>query len=648
MSQAKKRFLALTFMLLGISVMLKLAKAPRPPATLPEVRESIDSYNNAKADLLYRYNSNPADNDLVKRVVGKFAQTAVNLEKTDGLRGLKLLDTLELEAVYLYENHPREFRRLCELVDEHAAAKILLTWRDYLALKRADDGDRAIWIAELERLTPSQRLVVEKTPELLPVMMSNPDALMELVEVLSGSETDLKDAFVALQVVSLREGSGSLNKSIQNLIKHPRWSLEAFRRRGPEGFLLMGLFGDVIENLGAENLLDDALIALHVGAIDAQEYLESHSPESLASHLRHLSATGLITRVANHPNALKLSLEFGNPGEKALKAAGADAAEVVYTDYSDRILRNKAVEALAEHGIPAAIVLEKYASDSQFREILRQHGSAIILPIAQTDVNPEVVAKLRQQTSRTTFESLAMNVMSLSGESGQATIKMIHDDGLERVASIQKTNLSAVEFLPLYDLTHLANIMRKGYAPTSGEWTWALVDGAFVAADVLSLATIQPEGVVASELTRSQIKSVGKKAALEGLENLTEVTAKAGLNTTPASMRHATRWWTVRSAGGLGKVLKEFPQVLKKIELRQLNEMIGPLAGRAGISISRFEPLRFLKEGREVIMRIPPDRGIKYLAFESGQASVGVAAYWKMEEHLASRRNDDSRPLTIK
>lgn len=643
MSLAKRRFLALTMLMLGLSVMLKLARTPKL-VTPPSLAIGEDSFSIAKTDLLERYENFYTERNLIRRVLEKYAQTAINLEKTDGLRGLKLLDTLDLEAVYLYENHPREFRRLCELVDDQAAARILLTWREYLGLKRADDGDRAIWISELERLTPSQREIVQKSPEILPLMMSDPEAISELADIFSNSGTDLRDAFIALQVVSLREGPGSLNKSIQILLKHPKWAIEAFRKRGPEGLLLIGLFGDVIEHINANDFLDDTLVALHVNAVDAQEYLESHSTDSLAAHLRHLSAVGLLSKIADHPNALKLSLEFGSAGESAMKLAGADAAEVVYTDFSDRTLRSKAVDSLAEHGIQAAVVLEKYASDSEFREILRKYGPAIIRPIAQTDLSPEIVARLREQTTRSTFESLALGVMSLSGESGQATIQMIYNDGLERVSTLQKSDLSAIEFLPLYDLTHLGNILRKGYTPTSGEWTWALVDGAFVTADLLSLAAIQPEGVAASELTRSQIKSIGRSAAREGLENLTEINTKAGLQTTDAALRNASRWWTIRSAGGLGKVLKDLPRAMNRFELRQIEEMTRPIAKQAGIILSKFEPIRFLKNGRELIMRIPPERGMKYLAIETGQASVGLAAYWKMEEHLAARRNKEISP----
>ena len=472
--------------------------------------------------------------------------------------------------------------------------------------------------------------------------MTEPEAISGLVERMSRDPKDLQDALIGLQLVSLREGSSSIRKVIETLEKHPKWALESLRHRGPEGLMVFTLFGDVIETLDQEELLDDAVIALHVSADDSTEYLRDHSSDSLAKHLRHLSAAGLLTKVADHPNALKLTLEFGERGEAAIKASGADAAEVVYQDYSDKDLREKAVEALADHGLTAAVMLEKYASDTQFREILRRHGSAIILPIAQSDMSPELVAKLREKASRTTTESLALGVMSLSGDSGQATIQIIHDDGLARVAQIQNSNISAVEFLPLYDLTHLANVLTKGYRPTSGEWSWALMDGAFVVADVMSLFAVQPEGVVAAEMARGQVKTIGKTAAREGAETVVDRSVKAGLQTgeqlAESSARRANQWWAVRSAGGLQKVLKQMPNAMNRMTIGQVEEIVRPLARKAGVTLSRFEPLRFLKDGRELLMRVPPERGLKYLAIESGQAGVGLAAYWKMEEHLASRR----------
>ena len=37
------------------------------------------------------------------------------------------------------------------------------------------------------------------------------------------------------------------------------------------------------------------------------------------------------------------------------------------------------------------------------------------------------------------------------------------------------------------------------------------------------------------------------------------------------------------------------------------------LSNKAGLTLSTWGPLRFLKEGQEVIRRIPPEKGLKYL-----------------------------------
>ncbi len=647
MTKSLRRSLAFLCLATGAFVFVKLVRlTPSAPAkSEPTVQVAADGYAAEKSRLIAKYATDPDSSALVQRVLEKYAQSAVNLEKTDGLRGLKLLDLLDLEALYLYERYPKDFRRLCDLVDEKAAAKILFTWRDYLGLKRADETDRALWIAELERLSPSRRTMVEKHPELLPLMMSEPEAVASLVDRTESDPEDLRDSLIALQLVSLKEGPRSLRKIVDTLERHPKWALEALRRRGPEGLMLISMFGDVIESLANDAILDEALIALHVSCDDTQVYLRDHTPQSLASHLRHLSAAGLLNEVANHPNALRLTLEYGNRGEAAVRAAGADAAEIVYQVYSDSVLRRQAVESLADHGGQAALVLEKYAPDAQFREILRRDGAAVIPPIARSDMNPELVARLRSKNERSVAESLALGVMSLSGDSGQAAIRMIYEDGLPRASQVYDSELSAVEFLPLYDLTHLANVLAHGYSPTSGEWSWAMFDGAFVIADVLGLAALQPEAVAASEMTRGQIKNLAKAGTREAAESLANRSVRAaavetGQQGASQAARRAGTWYSVRKAGGLSRLLGELPRAMDRMSLEGIESFARPLARKAGLTLSRFEPLRFMKDGREFLMSIPRERGMKYLAVESTQAGVGLAAYWKMEEHLASRRGD--------
>src|SRR5262249_61817812 len=99
-------------------------------------------------------------------------------------------------------------------------------------------------------------------------------------------------------------------------------------------------------------------------------------------------------------------------------------------------------------------------------------------------------------------------------------------------AQLDDGSVQFYQFLPLYDVIHLGNVLRRGYAPTSGEMAWALIDGCFVVADVLSLAAVQPEGAVAAEAIRSEVKGAvrqGAKAlAREPVQSGLERAAPAG------------------------------------------------------------------------------------------------------------------------
>src|SRR5205823_4901251 len=134
-------------------------------------------------------------------------------------------------------------------------------------------------------------------------------------------------------------------------------------------------------------------------------------------------------------------------------------------------------------------------------------------------------------------ESLAKSVLFLAGDNGQATIRTIKNEGIERVAALNATELKYYQFLPLYDLLHLGNVLARGYTPTSGELTWALVDGCFVVVDALSLAAVQPEGVAASEAARVEVKAatraaaqvVGRELVENGTETATRALARGGV-----------------------------------------------------------------------------------------------------------------------
>ena len=618
----------------GIGPLEPVATASRTPAVDPEVM------------LLDRY---PADRDLVRRVYGEFRQNALSIERTDGLRGLKLLDALGVEAVYLYESHPGDFGRLREALTDASAAEILLRWREYFGLKRADDTDRRVIIAEIARLGPSQRRVAAKYPNALPLLLTDPVGVTELVARWVGDPADLADALALLTFISLEPGAADLRSAIRTLDDHGPLALDAFRVQGLDGFALVKLYGPVLDSLGRALPLDQALILLRVNASYVDELLKSHQPEMVAGHLRHVAAAGLVEQVGSSPNALRLVVEFGERGERALTQAGPDAADVVFEDFADATLRNQAVEALAEHGTMALAILDKYAADADFREILRADGPGVIPPIARADSAPEALALLKSKARWNWSERLAHSVLALSGDNGQATIRLIKEDGLGRVAELEKSDVEFQQFLPLYDLLHLANVARRGHSPTSGEVAWALIDGCFVVADVLSLAAVQPEGVAASEAARVEVRSAVKRAVQstgrDAVESATADSAKAiarrgaieGLDAAAGPARLA-RWWTVRSAGGTYQVLRRLPEALPKLTVPEIADLGRGLCAKAGLNLTTWGPLRFLKEGEEIVRRILPSRGLKYVGLQATQATVGIVGFRKMEEHLASRR----------
>src|SRR4051812_41518376 len=123
-----KRTFAVVALLAALDVLMKLAvKEGRGPVEGRLTPGPVSTQAQGEPDpapaLLAKY---PRDRDLVARTLHRYRQTALAVERTDGLRGLALLDRLDLEAIYLYENHPTEFRRLRDSLTDDAAAELLL------------------------------------------------------------------------------------------------------------------------------------------------------------------------------------------------------------------------------------------------------------------------------------------------------------------------------------------------------------------------------------------------------------------------------------------------------------------------------------------------------------------------------------------
>ncbi|MBX6312293.1 MAG: hypothetical protein IRY99_05145 [Isosphaeraceae bacterium] len=641
-----KRTFAVVALLAALGVLLKLAvkEAPRPesaPIAAPAVGPPAPDPAEA---LRAKY---PERRDLVERTLRLYRHNALEIERTDGLRGLALLDRLGFEAIYLYEKYPDDFRRLRDCLTDEAAADLLLHWREYFALKRSDETDRAILIAEIARLTPAQRRAASKYPNALPLILAEPVGMTELIARWKDDPEELGDALAVLDFITLEHGAADLRAALRTLDAHGPLALEAFRLQGPEGFALVGLYGPVLDALGDALPLDQALILLRVNTDYIDELLRTQRPEVVAGHLRHVAAAGLVEAVGGSPHALRLVVEFGERGEKALAHAGPDAADVVFEEFTDPILRIQAVAALAEHGPMALAMLAKYAADPDFREVLRSFGPPVIPPIAAADSGPETLALLRARPNKSFKERLAQGVLALSGDSGQATIRRLKTDGLERVAELNAAELKFYQFLPLYDLVHLGSVASRGYWPTMGEMTWALVDGCFVVVDVLSLAAVQPEGVAASEAVRAEVKAATRQALRATGRELTEEAGEAvalglarrgAVEGAEAAERLAARWWVVRLSGGTYQVLRRLPEALGRLGLPDLAELGRPLCAKAGLRLTAWTPRRIFKAGTFVPLPIPPERGLKYLAAQGLQASVGVVAFHKMEEHLQSRR----------
>jgi hypothetical protein len=657
-----KRTFAVVALLAALGVLSKLALKPVAPALGPGAAGSSAGQSDQLAEspgfesqesLRLHYAGNPQhERELVARVLKRYSQTAVAIERTDGLRGLRLLDRLDLEAVYLYEKHPREFRRLRDVLDDDAAADVLLHWREYFGLKRADDTDRSILVTELAQLTNAQRRLAARYPSALPLILADPPTVTELIEAFQGDETALGECLAVLSLISLEHGASDLRAAARTIENHRSLALDAFRRHGLEGFALVSLYGPVLEAVGAALALEQSLIVLKVNSEYIDDLMQTHRAETVARYLSHVAASGLVQGVGGSPHGLRLVVEFGASGERALARAGPDAADVVFGDFADPALRNQAVAALGEHGSMALIILDKYATDPDFREILRTHGAAIIQPIAQADTGPVALALLQSKDHRSMGESLAKLALLASGDNGQAVIRTIKKDGLKRVSYLASGEIRFYQFLPLYDVLHLGNVLTHGQSPTSGEMTWAVVDGCFVVVDVLSLAAIQPEAAAVAEVMRSEVKAAARTGVKSATRELAETGGEsagkalvgsraargAALEGAQAASRRAARWWTVRSAGGIYQVLERLPEAVPRMRLDQVVSIARPLCTKAGLRLSTWRPIQLLRQGAAVTFRIPPERGLKYVAAQMVQASVGVVGFQKMEEHLASRR----------
>ena len=198
-------------------------------------------------------------------------------------------------------------------------------------------------------------------------------------------------------------------------------------------------------------------------------------------------------------------------------------------------------------------------------------------------------------------------------------------------------------------MLHLGRVMTRGYTPTRGEMAWALVDGCFVVADVLSLAALQPGGTVAVEAARTEVKAAGREAVRKAGVELTEdalgVGSKATARTAPRP-RGTSRPLVDSEAGGRYLSRDEaVAEALDRMGLAEISRMARRLL-RKGRPAARVPGIRYgscRQRWRSCSSRSPASRGSSTRPPSRSRPASALSAIHKMEEHLASSRRRTGR-----
>jgi hypothetical protein len=625
-----QRFFWITVLLASLAVAGKLAlKSPARSGSFnttssePALTELTASAKNGPDDpgdssLLSRY---PEQRELVLRLLDLFGHNARRIEASDGINGLSLLDKLGDGAVCLYEERPDEFHQLARVAGaDPEAAKLIGAWRPFFDPSKPRQEAAAQLASELSRLSARARRLAEQTPEALPFLLADPKRIAGVLDHFGS------DALEPLAYVDLSDGGVSLRRAVSVLDRYGKLAIEATEQLGPAGFLLMERYGSVVEAIHRELGLARSLAVVAAAYEDLDELIERHRTRTVADVILHLENRNLLDVAAGTPNGLRLAVEFGSDGERVLEVVPAGVA-VIYGQYAEGRCRNSAVQAISRGGLPAAVAAQKNGDSEKFQRIVARDGPAAILAVASACSAEEARKFLADKPNRTWTESLALTALRLAGDSGDNTIRLIERDGLERVENLSNSNLQIYQFLPLYDLSHLASVVTQGYVPTRGEFAWAGVDATLVAVDVLSLMSLQPEGVAASEAARSGVKSTARATIRTGAESAVgHVTETVAGQATRQVAREGTE-----------QIVQHAAELSSRAAEAASAELAESLARRSGIRLAGWHTQSASRFVAGYFAALPRNRLAKYVAANSVQAGVGLIAVRKMEEYLESR-----------
>jgi hypothetical protein len=203
----------------------------------------------------------------------------------------------------------------------------------------------------------------------------------------------------------------------------------------------MERYGGLIESIHHDLGLARSLMIVAAAYEDLDELSERHRTRTIADLILHLNDRGLLDVVAGTPNGLRLAIEFGSDGERALEVVGPGCVEIIYGQYAEGRCRNSAVQAISKGGLPAAVAAKKHGESAEFQKIVARDGPAAILAVAAACSAEDARQFLAAKPKRTWTESLALTALRLAGDSGDKTIRMIERDGLDRVEHLSNSSL---------------------------------------------------------------------------------------------------------------------------------------------------------------------------------------------------------------